>query len=329
MGFERLAGQESITGVLRNSIAQGNLAHAVLFAGPDGSGKSTLALLVAGALNCTGEPVPCEECISCRNVMKGQHPDVAFVEQDGRRIKIDQIREVKKKFFYFAHGRGKRVCLIDDAHNLTAEAAASLLKILEDPPDGLIFILTTAYPSRLPATILSRCQHYRMKRLSNEMMRELLKEIKPDVTEEELDLAVNQGEGIPGRARDIMLNEEWAKRRELVYELGKKLVTGDITERELLAEAKEWTDRKDLGQLMELFSFFMRDGLFWNLCRDPGMLSDAGLKSFWEHNIIDAAVMKECLEILNNTRKMIQTNVSLVLAVETVFLQIRGRFKDV
>ncbi len=329
MGFERLAGQELLINVLQSSMAEGKLSHAILFTGPQGSGKSTIALLLAQALNCTGEPVPCDECNSCRSVANGHHPDVVVVEKEGRWIKIDQLREVKKRFFFFSHGAGNRVCLIEDAHNFTPEAAASLLKILEDPPDRLIFILTTAYPSRLPVTILSRCQHYVMKRVSEEKIRDILKKVKPEATQEELTLAVKLGEGIPGRARDILSKDEWAERRNLVNALGQKIVTGHITEKELFSEAKIWTERKDISQLLELLSFFFKDGLFWSLCRDSRIITDNTLQPFWEKINVDAYILKDCIETLNNTRKMLQTNVNLILAVENVFLQIRGRIRNV
>ncbi|MFY9114043.1 MAG: DNA polymerase III subunit delta' [Dethiobacteria bacterium] len=331
MGFERLVGQETIIKVLRQYIADDRLPHALLFSGPQGSGKSTMALLLAQFLNCKAFASPCESCISCNNITTGQHPDVVVVEAEGQNIKIDQIRAAKRRFIYFTHGPGRRVCLIEDAHNLTSEAAASLLKILEEPPERLVFILTTAYPSRLPPTVLSRCQQFMMKRLSDHEMAGLLAKSYPAFSAEDIDLAVRLGEGIPGRALDILGDAEWGARRQEIYKLGAKMIAPDQpgADQYLLDEARSWVERKDLTYLLELLAAFFRDGLFWALCRDPAVLTDITRQAFWEMQNISASALLDCLKIINKTRRMLFSNVNLTLAIENAFLQIRGRIENV
>ncbi len=329
-GFDQLLGQEKNIEVIKKSISKGTLAHALLITGPPGSGKSSLALLIAQALNCVQKTeAPCEACLSCRKIKEGNHADVAVVEPEERSIKIDPLREVKKRFIYYPQEQGTRVCLIEDAHCLTPAAAAALLKIVEEPPDKLVFLLTTPYPSRLPSTILSRCQHYLMQRVDDIEMEEYLREISPGAAESEIALAKNLSEGLPGRARNIILNEVWGERREIVYNVGEKLLSPEISERELLEEAKRWVEREDLAQLLEMLSHYFKDGMIWKLSKDSSQLFDKDLHEFWMKYKIDAMNLKSCLELINDTRKMLLTNVNKLLAVENLFLQIRGRIFNV
>ncbi len=329
-GFDRLFGQEKNIEVIKKLIAKGTLSHALLLTGPPGSGKSSLALLIAQALNCAQSAEgPCEICVSCRKIRDGNHADVIVVEPEERSIKIDPLREVKKRFIYYPQEQGIRVCLIEDAHCLTSAAAAALLKIMEEPPERLVFLLTTSYPSGLPSTILSRCQHYLMQRLDNMEMEEYLREFSPGATESEITLAKNLSEGLPGRAQDIVLNQVWGERREMVYNVGEKLISPDISEKELLGEAKKWVDREDLTQLLELLANFFKDGMVWKLSEDSFQLFDKDLHEFWREYKIGAMKLKSCLELVNDTRKMLLTNINRLLGVENLFLQIRGRIFDV
>ncbi|NLI70202.1 MAG: DNA polymerase III subunit delta' [Firmicutes bacterium] len=331
MGLERLVGQEMIIKVLRHYLVNDRLPHALLFSGPQGTGKSTMALLIAQFLNCTAPAPPCGECISCKGIAAGRHPDVVVVEAEGQSIKIDQIRAARKQFVYIAHGPGRRVCIIEDAHDLTPEAASSLLKILEEPPERLVFILTTFNPSRLPPTVVSRCQHFMMRRLNDREMADLLSQKSPASSEEDIDLAVKMGEGIAGRALEILVDGEWGARRQEAYDLGARMVAPgqSAVDQYLLDRAQSWVERKDLPYLLELLATFFRDGLFWSLCRDPMMLTDITRQAFWEkHNTSDSVLM-DCLKILNRTRRMLFSNVNLTLAIENVFLQIRRRVENV
>ena len=134
MGFEQIAGQDLLVRVLKRSLKFHEVGHAYLFAGPPGSGKKTLAFLFAQALNCTGPKPPCGECLSCRKAKSGNHPNLFHVKPQGDSIKIEQLREIKEKFFYLSTEGFKKVCFIYDADRLTLPAGNSLLKILEELP---------------------------------------------------------------------------------------------------------------------------------------------------------------------------------------------------
>jgi DNA polymerase-3 subunit gamma/tau len=156
-----MIGQEHITRTLRNALLSEHVAHAYLFCGPRGTGKTTAAKIFARAMNCTEYPAaePCGKCTSCLNIAAGVSIDVIEMDAASNRG-IDEIRELRERT-RFASGESRyKVYIIDEAHMLTPEACNAFLKTLEEPPSGVIFILATTDPSKLPATIVSRCQRF-------------------------------------------------------------------------------------------------------------------------------------------------------------------------
>jgi DNA polymerase-3 subunit gamma/tau len=177
--FEAVVGQAPIVRTLRNALAQGRIAHAYLFAGPRGVGKTTTARLLAMGLNCEGGPGgggPCAQCEPCREVASGRALDV--IEIDGASNRgIDEVRALRDNARY-APARGRRkVYIIDEVHMLTEPAFNALLKILEEPPAHVAFVLATTEARRLPATILSRCQRFDFRPIAGTEISEALQRI--------------------------------------------------------------------------------------------------------------------------------------------------------
>jgi DNA polymerase-3 subunit gamma/tau len=164
--FDQVVGQEHVKDVLTAAIARGRVTHAYLFSGPRGVGKTTTARLLAMAVNCEGSGErPCGACESCRLVRHGSHPDVIELDAASNNS-VEDVRELREKVQLAPLRGGKRVWVLDEAHMLSRAAANALLKTLEEPPENLIFVLATTEPEKLPPTILSRCQHFRFRRLS-------------------------------------------------------------------------------------------------------------------------------------------------------------------
>ena len=200
MPFDEIYGQDQIIQTLRSSLRAGTTAHAYLFYGPEGIGKKKLAGALARALNCTHILDDfCDQCISCKKITSGNHPDVHWIVPDGKSIKIDQIRQLKKKVSLKTHEGLCQVFILDVTGMITPEAANSLLKVLEEPPPATVFILLSENPESLPPTIVSRCQLFLLHRLDRISMSKLL-DMLPGANSSSKERMLALAEGIPGRA---------------------------------------------------------------------------------------------------------------------------------
>jgi DNA polymerase-3 subunit gamma/tau len=168
MTFDDVVGQEHITETLKNQVKNGRLSHAYLFVGTRGTGKTTCAKILSRAVNCE-HPVngnPCNKCAACRGIIDGSIMDV--VEMDAASNNgVDNVRALRDEAVFSPASVKKRVYIIDEVHMLSASAFNALLKILEEPPEHLMFILATTELHKVPATILSRCQRYSFRRIDS------------------------------------------------------------------------------------------------------------------------------------------------------------------
>lgn len=166
--FTRVVGQSHIVEILKNQIKTGNLGHAYLFSGIRGTGKTSCAKIFARAVNCLNpkDGNPCNECENCKMILNDKALEVVEMDAASNR-RIDDIRELKEKVIYPPQIVKYKVYIIDEAHMITNEGFNALLKILEEPPKHLIFILATTEIDKLPDTIISRCQRFEFKRIHN------------------------------------------------------------------------------------------------------------------------------------------------------------------
>ncbi len=165
--FDELRGQDHVARALKNAVAHDRVGHAYLFSGPRGTGKTTTARILAKVLNCeaTVEGEPCCTCSSCVAVQSGSSFDVIELDAASNRS-IEDIREIIATAALGSPGRHK-VYILDEVHQLTAPAAAALLKTLEEPPSHVVFVLATTDPEKVPETIRSRTQHLQFPLLPN------------------------------------------------------------------------------------------------------------------------------------------------------------------
>lgn len=182
--FAEVAGQQTIKAILSRAAAEDKVAPAYLFSGTRGVGKTTIARIFAKALNCRKAPAaePCNECDLCKAVTQGAAIDV--VEIDGASNRgIDDVRRLKEVVGYAPMDGRYKVFIIDEAHMLSRDAFNALLKTLEEPPAGVTFIMATTEPHKFPATVVSRCQHFVFKRLSEQ---ELIDHLTHVLTQENM-----------------------------------------------------------------------------------------------------------------------------------------------
>ncbi|MBF0096014.1 MAG: DNA polymerase III subunit gamma/tau [Magnetococcales bacterium] len=169
--FAALVGQGHVTQALSHALSTGRVPHAFLFCGIRGVGKTTLARLLAMCLNCEEGVTaqPCGQCTSCRQIIAGNHPDVLEIDAASR-TKVEQMREVLDMVGYSPAVSRFRLFILDEVHMLSNQSFNALLKTLEEPPSHVKFLFATTEARKIPATILSRCQRYDLKRVSREQL---------------------------------------------------------------------------------------------------------------------------------------------------------------
>lgn len=169
--FDEVVGQDAIVTALKNQIMTGHVGHAYLFSGTRGTGKTSCAKIFARAVNCldSKEGNPCNMCAHCRAILEETTMDVVEMDAASNRG-IDDIRELRETVIYPPAQVRYKVYIIDEAHMITKEGFNALLKMMEEPPAHLIFILATTEPEKIPPTILSRVQRYEFKRIDLEVI---------------------------------------------------------------------------------------------------------------------------------------------------------------
>ena len=166
--FSEVVGQEYIVKTLVNAIRINKIAHAYLFAGPRGTGKTSVAKLFAKAINCPNfKDEACDNCPNCKAYLEGNHPDIIELDAASNNG-VDNVRDLRDDAIYSPSQVKMRVYIIDEVHMLSISAFNALLKIIEEPPEHLLFILATTELHKVPATILSRCQRFSFRRISQE-----------------------------------------------------------------------------------------------------------------------------------------------------------------
>ncbi len=165
--LSEVVGQEPVTETLRHAVESGKIGHAYLFCGPRGTGKTSTGRILAKAVNCPNqkEGEPCNNCDMCRSITEGRALDVIEIDAASNRG-IDEVRSLREKANYAPGLARYKVYIVDEVHMLTEAASNALLKTLEEPPGYVIFILATTEPHKVIATIVSRCQRFNFRRLS-------------------------------------------------------------------------------------------------------------------------------------------------------------------
>ena len=263
MGLKDLPGQERAGRFLLKLASTGRIPHALLFCGMEGIGKKTAALEFARLVNCSApvEGDACGRCNSCRKIGEGIHPDVMSVRSDGVFIKIDQVRAIQDRVrFRPVEGR-RRVILIEEAQNVREEAANALLKLIEEPPDGNLFILTVVEPQMLLPTIVSRCCLLRFQPLDRVDIERLLKAegMAPDTASQAAVLSM----GSLSHARDLAGGDR-LERRKAVLETLQRIARLPMLD--FFLETERWAkESENPAQEIEWIECWIRDILLLRL----------------------------------------------------------------
>ncbi|MGI6013654.1 MAG: DNA polymerase III subunit gamma/tau [Oscillospiraceae bacterium] len=287
--FDDVVGQEHITDTLKNQVQTGRLSHAYLFIGTRGTGKTTCAKILARAVNCE-HPVngnPCNCCPACRGIESGSILDVVELDAASNNG-VDNVRELRDEAIFSPAAVKKRVYIIDEVHMLSISAFNALLKILEEPPEHLMFILATTELNKVPATIVSRCQRHSFRRIDSTTAANRLYDIaQKEGLQLESDAAKLLGRLADGSMRDgLSLLDQCSGREHIDVNtvLSVMGLAGSFRIAELLTAIVDhdcataltkfqamWQDGKDPATLMHELSTLQRDLLMLKVAAKGGV----------------------------------------------------------
>ncbi|MBA9087586.1 DNA polymerase-3 subunit delta' [Fontibacillus solani] len=222
MSFKDIVGQKTAKELLQRSLSRNQISHAYIFSGPPGSGQKEVALAFAKAIFCTSEGNDaCGECLECRKIEHGNHPDLHLIAPDGASIKIDQIRDLQRIFSYRSKNGNPKVYIIDEADKMTVQAANSLLKFLEEPPSPAVAILLSDNGRAMLPTIQSRAQWIPFTSLDPERMLQILS--SEGFSGALSRSAVHVAAGLDS-CRNLLHQNWFAEIRNVMLQLGKETV---------------------------------------------------------------------------------------------------------
>jgi DNA polymerase-3 subunit delta' len=291
MFFTSIIGHEFQIEALGRSVEEKRVSHAYLFFGPDGVGKNLVAIEFARIINCRSlnnltpekEKATNEcECISCKKIKKGIHPDVFLIEYGGiKDIKVDQIREELEDRLYFKPFEGRyKVAIVDEAHRMNLNAQNAFLKTLEEPPSDSVIILITSQPQALLPTIRSRCQLLEFKPLSLELVAQEIKK-RTSLSLDESILSARLSGGSLGKALSLdkdLLQE----RKEIIMKLSNIKPNSASQVLDFVESMPRGSSSRDVDKLMFIFdiiSLWLRDLVLMKIGFSQDFLSNRDLIS--------------------------------------------------
>ncbi len=339
-----MVGQQHITETLKNQVRTDRLSHAYLFIGTRGTGKTTCAKILAKAVNCE-HPVdgnPCNCCPSCRGIDDGSILDV--VEMDAAsNNKVEDVRLLRDEAVYSPANVKKRVYIVDEVHMLSNSAFNALLKILEEPPEHLMFILATTELHKVPATILSRCQRHSFKRIAPE---HIVRRLQYVAAQEQIDLQPEAASLLArladGGMRDALtLLDQCAGAKRVTTEtvLSAMGLAGHLQTAELLEQIAAqdtagaltkfralWQEGKDPATLLDELAGLQRDALMRGVAPEgssallSGGFDEATLDGFVQS--LGAARLLANLNLIQETRAAMSQSVDPRLAAELCLIRL-------
>ena len=261
--FDEVLGQDHITTTLKNQITNNNIGHAYIFSGTRGTGKTSVAKIFARAVNCidSKDGNPCNTCEMCKGILDESIMDV--IEMDAASNNgVDDVRELREKVKYSPSKCRYKVYILDEAHMMSTQAFNAFLKTLEEPPSHLIFILATTEIEKLPATILSRCQRFDFKRLTNKdivkRLNSICDEIGLKAEERALSLIARNSDGAMRDAISLLDQCVSFSEGTLTYEDALSILA--IANEDLIFSLVAHVEEKDLDKALHLLDEIIQDG---------------------------------------------------------------------
>ncbi len=346
-GFESILGQEQPIRLLTTLLQNGTIPHALLFIGIEGVGKRTAAMALAMACNCKAiEPEhfsermkirfdgnipsdqitsisPCGRCNSCRKIESGNHPDIILLKPSGPFIRIGQIRDLCGTLAMKPYEARLRVVIISDAQAMNPSAGNALLKVLEEPPDRTILILTALQTSDLLPTILSRCQHIRFNPVSRKNL-ELLLIQRYGANPDEAKIMAIMANGSVSKAVSMInsINRvNWINRRIWLINEVESLPVSSIGSRMAFAE-KLSKSKEILAESLEVIKFWFRDLVVCKYHPERIINRDLNDRIQRASEKMKVASLISKIKDVESAQKNIQANTNLRLTLEVLIMRL-------
>lgn len=320
-----MIGQREVIKSLQNSIKNHMIGHAYIFEGPEGIGKRTMASIFAGTLVCDREDVePCGVCVNCIKHESKNHPDIKVIcDENAGSIGIDLIRELKKDMYIKPYESDRKIYIIPYAERMSVQAQNSLLKILEEPPQYGMIILTTANASLLLDTILSRAVLVRFRLHPYQEIRKYLEEnCENESLHKEISFLASFCGGTIGKAKELANSEEFQNMRFHVSDIIIGLLEKD--ELKVLEDAGYFNEYKKLiNPIFDFLLFWFRDILLIKELQNKRMLINQDMENKlyrFAQRVSKDAVIK-IIDLVIDTKKKIDMNANYSLSIETMLIQ--------
>ncbi len=324
--FANIIGQTSIKEHLKKSLQTGKISHAYIFYGEKGSGKKTLADLFARALQCeSGGAEPCNQCISCKQAMNRNQPDIIYLQHEKPNIiSVDEIRtQVNNDIAIKPYSSERKVYIIDEAEKMNVQAQNALLKTLEEPPAYATILLLTTNLEGMLQTIRSRCVTLTMKPVADvDIQRYLMKEVQ--IPDYKAGVCAAFARGNVGRARELAVSHEFEECKEETLQMVEHLSEKSLNELAAIAKAKA-EKGSNVAAFLELMQMWYRDVLIYKATGSSQALifreELSGIKVL--ANRLTYEGLNRILETVKVTETRLAGNVNAELALEWLLLTAR------
>ncbi len=310
--------------LLVNDFMSGSLSHAYLIIGQEGSGKKTLANAFAKLIMCEDPhgDVPCGECSCCRYFESfGEHPNVALIQTRNKAsIGVSEIRDMSEGVYIEPYIGKRKIYIINEAEKMTQQAQNALLKILEEPPQYVVFLLLSSNRYAMLQTVISRCRTLNMSLYTDNALRHIVNEEAPELVPGDAEILIHRSQGLPGRLKKLLTKTDDSFRDE-VFQTVEALIKSDIEK--IFAVAGKLESREAAIKFVSEINEIMRDASVYTVARDEKMIFNSDKAEFIKM-IAEKATLKKQTAFLDEsvkTLRMLQGNVSYQLCVKSLLMK--------
>ncbi len=325
MDFEDIIGQDRIISRLKNVIKNDRINQSFLFEGPAYIGKKSLALSFAKTLLCNNkEKEACKSCSSCLKVESGNHPDLIIERAEGDSFKKKQIKTIQKMMRVLPYEGDKKIFILQNIDNMTQHAQNSFLKILEEPPEYAIIIMTVINSNSILPTIVSRCQRIKLLPVKNTEIQEYIIK-KYNKTEKEARFISAFSNGIVGRAIYMCESKEFVNLREGVISLIDSVI--NHSEYKVFSEIDFFVQNKDkIEEIINIILMWFRDLIIYKKTNSQKFLinKDKNEKLYEHCKKIPSKKIYSIIETVKRTKNNINIKTNFELNMELMLLSMKG-----